>query len=257
MNQAHPQLPLPAPDAKPAEWLASRLSNVGTNWVTATVGAGWPAYARIFHPLDDTVDALRWSSVAAANGRTMYPAAQWEVISSNRSVPGGPRGRGFPGAPELGHLNQRSLSAVCQLLAPHTTTAEQCWFALWDGRAWMHAAGASMMPKPSRDSTAVTLAPRQLDLSAPRFALPYRSYYLFGGALQDAVRLGYWVTADSFRPQSPNLMWPNDHAWCLASEIDFDTTLVGGSRQLISDLTASPRLEVLAISPTHALEVAE
>ncbi len=83
--------------------------------------------------------------------------------------------------------------------------------------------------------------------------MPYRSYHLFGGPLQDATQLGYWVNADCLHPQSPNLMWPNDHAWCLATEIDFDTTLVGGSQDLVADITASPRLEALAISPEAAV----
>ncbi len=34
--------------------------------------------------------------------------------------------------------------------------------------------------------------------------------------------------------QSPNICWPADRASCAASEIDFDSTLVAGSEELIT-----------------------
>jgi len=36
----------------------------------------------------------------------------------------------------------------------------------------------------------------------------------------------------------PNLWWPDDRAWCVASEIDLDETFVGGTRTLIDDILA-------------------
>jgi hypothetical protein len=51
------------------------------------------------------------------------------------------------------------------------------------------------------------------------------------------------LTADHFVPQSPNLFWPQDHAWCVASEIDLFCTLVAGSEALASALLSDPRLE--------------
>ncbi len=255
MDEQPIRVPPPAGSAEPAEWLTSRIAMFGANWVTGTVGTGWPAYARIFHPLDDAVDALRWSDVAATHGHRMHPGAQWEIISTDQPDLPLKSGRGFPGEPELGHLHQRALAALCHILAPHTTTAQRCWFALWEGRGWMHEGAHTMLtaPGPSGDGTAAAPHDWQLELTGPKFALPYRSYHLFGGPLQDATQLGYWVSADCFHPQSPNLMWPNDHAWCLATEIDFDTTLVGGSQDLVADITASPHLEALAISPEAAV----
>ena len=47
-----------------------------------------------------------------------------------------------------------------------------------------------------------------------------------------------------FVPQSPNLFWPRDRAWCVASEIDLFCTLVAGSNALAEKLIANPRLEV-------------
>ncbi len=88
----------------------------------------------------------------------------------------------------------------------------------------------------------------QLDLTGPTFELPGRTYHLFDGPGQVATRIGYWITKDWFAPQSPSIFWPDDHAWCVATEVDADTTLVGGSRDLIAQVTNSPLLEALPIA---------
>jgi hypothetical protein len=36
-----------------------------------------------------------------------------------------------------------------------------------------------------------------------------------------------------------NLAWPDDRSWFVASEIDFDSTVVGGSRELVDRVLAS------------------
>lgn len=48
--------------------------------------------------------------------------------------------------------------------------------------------------------------------------------------------------------QSPSIVWPDDHSWVLATEIDFDSTLVAGTTALIRELAQTPGLEVLPIS---------
>jgi hypothetical protein len=49
-------------------------------------------------------------------------------------------------------------------------------------------------------------------------------------------------------PDPVNLWWPADRAWCVASEIDFNTTYVGGSAPCIADVLADPRIEAMATS---------
>lgn len=59
---------------------------------------------------------------------------------------------------------------------------------------------------------------------------------------------------DWFASQSPSLFWPADDAWCVASEIDFDSTLVGGSSALVQAITDSAALEAFAIEPDAPFE---
>jgi hypothetical protein len=56
--------------------------------------------------------------------------------------------------------------------------------------------------------------------------LPNRDYLLFRGSI---ARAAGWQ-------DGPNLWWPVDRAWCVASEIDLLHTYVGGSKELIADL---------------------
>ena len=53
---------------------------------------------------------------------------------------------------------------------------------------------------------------------------------------------------------SVSLFWPADRSWCVATEIDYDSTLVGGSGRLVSDLLATSDLEAWPIAPDDSLQ---
>jgi hypothetical protein len=54
-------------------------------------------------------------------------------------------------------------------------------------------------------------------------------------------------------PQSPNLFWPDDRAWCAASEIDLDSTYIGCSEETAAALLADPRLETWPVNASDAI----
>ena len=78
----------------------------------------------------------------------------------------------------------------------------------------------------------------------PRVELPHRNYALFAGEL---AALGSLMEAQD--DHSPNLWWPEDRAWCVATEIDLAWTYVGGPVTLINDLLTNPHLETQRASP--------
>jgi len=47
--------------------------------------------------------------------------------------------------------------------------------------------------------------------------------------------------------------WPDDHAWCVASEIDFPYTYVGGSQELIAAIIDDPAIEALPATDTDGI----
>ena len=48
---------------------------------------------------------------------------------------------------------------------------------------------------------------------------------------------------------APSLWWPDDRAWFVATEIDFNWTYVGGTRDCIEGVLADPSLEALPTNP--------
>jgi hypothetical protein len=90
-------------------------------------------------------------------------------------------------------------------------------------------------------------------LDGPRIRLPGRDYILFAGSLAAAPELGWANPSGGFLPQSPNLFWPQDHAWCVASEIDLFCTLIAGSEALAQALMGDPRLETWRVRPADPI----
>jgi hypothetical protein len=129
-----------------------------------------------------------------------------------------------------------------------------CWFALWEGWAEMTGAG-SLISATNTGGSSPRPAPSewQLDPRAARFELPWRAYYLFTGPLPDALRFGHWASEDWFLPRSPNLFWPDDQSWCVASEVDFDSTLIAGPAALVEEVVRSDELEAWQVNPGDSL----
>jgi hypothetical protein len=68
-----------------------------------------------------------------------------------------------------------------------------------------------------------------------RVRLPNRDYLLFRGPIDKAQG---WE-------DGPNLWWPDDRSWCVASEIDLPCSYVGGSQEMIDGILADPAVEAL------------
>jgi hypothetical protein len=70
---------------------------------------------------------------------------------------------------------------------------------------------------------------------------PGRDYLLFQGPLNQVksfIDTPGWI-------ESPNIWWPEDRAWCVATEIDLFDTYVGGSEACIERILGCQDLEVL------------
>lgn len=107
---------------------------------------------------------------------------------------------------------------------------------------------ARNVPKPGSGVLPAEIA------TGPRFDLhggTGRHYVLFEAGANDFADAGWparapWVDEAPWT-QSPSILWPEDHSWMLATEIDYDSTLVAGTRELISELIQTPGLEVLPL----------
>ncbi len=232
-------------DVSPAEWVAAGVGPFGSG-VESLVPRGLDAYARVLHPaLSGDRSPVRWDTVTEWSGRTAHPLAQFAAIARPRSGAG--RGAApFYAPPPVGDLPEPVLGSLCDVLAKHTRTPGRCWFCLWDGYGWISGSpSVSVLGDPAPIPPVFGPA----TLSAPRVGLPERAYLLFEGPLGAASDMGWWgANGELVTPQSPNLFWPDDRAWCVATEIDLDSTFVGGSAALIDDVLRDDRLEAW---PSH------
>jgi hypothetical protein len=55
--------------------------------------------------------------------------------------------------------------------------------------------------------------------------------------------MGWNGSPGGFEAQSPSLLWPADRSWCVGTEIDFESTLVGGSSDLIGAVLTAAGLD--------------
>ncbi|MGH8301512.1 MAG: hypothetical protein ACRET5_08615, partial [Steroidobacteraceae bacterium] len=181
-------------------WVRQRMSGeLGT--VTGAVPDGYSAYARILHPAS-TPDGwpVAWREVAKGTAKKVHPLVQWHALVGADDYLNLTDSRWRGGDPERGNLPPTLLRPLLRILAAHTGSPERCWFCVWEGYGW---------PGSYAEET---------------LALPKREYVVFTGSLDELMATPWYAVYD----QSPNLFWPDDRAWCVATEIDFDSTLVGG-----------------------------
>lgn len=217
--------------ADPATWLVAALQTFGES-VTSLVPGGFAAYVRVFHPAyrrteEGTLVPVRWAAIAAANGTEAHPIMQLiPLVRSEKFIHEGEPGV-YDHPPHEGSLPAELIAPLLGVLSRHTTTPDRCWFAVWMG---FGATGASLR-------------------AAARFHLPARDYYLLEGPIGAASE----TVLDPPSRQSPNLWWPDDHAWCVATEIDLNTTYIGCSELCRDALLALPELETAAVTSDDAI----
>ena len=239
----------PSEEVQAADWIRERLHPFAQD-VGSVIPPGFDAYARIFHPASASRDwnpvDVRWSTVASWSGRTVHPEMQFHAIASPVER-GEPVGRlPLSGEPGLGVLSKAQMRALTGLL-PKFTSIAQTWFCLWDGYGYVTGAVTALYAFSQGPPTAGAPRARRWNLRMPvpkgrgnlpdrkRVRLPHRDYLLFRGPVSRAQG---WE-------DGPNLWWPDDHAWCVASEIDLPYTYVGGPEALIDAILAHPAIEAL------------
>ncbi len=222
-------LPRHTTDPALCAWLAPRLLPWGPTGVRvgSMVPTGFAAYVRILHPLQD---GRRWREIAEANGRVLHPLAQWSHFFDTLHHPNL--------WPPSGHLPRSEHVA----LVAHLPSSGDVTYAVREGHGWWRD-GAAGPHDP--DLTAYEIpAPTRIPGDAePVLALPHRRYHLFRAPLAAHEA---WVE-DQDVEQSATLVWPDDHGWCLATEVDFDFTLLGCARATADAVLDDPRLEAFEV----------
>ena len=110
-------------------------------------------------------------------------------------------------------------------LARFTSTPQECCFCVWEGY--------SDIPLPS---------------GVPLVDLVHRRYALLRGPLAD---IDAWEDdLGGGQPIAPPaFVWPADHRWCLASDVDPHWAGIGAEQSAVDALIGDPELDVVAAEP--------
>ncbi|WP_265523454.1 hypothetical protein [Oerskovia flava] len=179
------------------------------------------------------------------------------------------------GTRERGRLDVELLAGVARHLAAHTSTPQDGVAAIWEGWGGLvSASGRAPLVDPGRVGFFAGIAgglserwrrrgepapdpgilPPEV-AAGPRFRLPPGGdYILFRAGAKRFVDPRWvddapWLDAvGRHSPETPSLLWPDDHAWVLVTDTEADRTVVAGSRALVDALTRDKTIET---APAH------
>lgn len=235
------------------DWITQYLrADLGR--VSSHVPDCYQRYLRILHPAQrcDGRQAT-WREVALEKDRQVHPLVQWHALIG-ASDPERISSRYWQGvSPEVGMLPRKLFQSLCLSLLEWTPDSSACFFGVWEG--WSTGVSVSGPKDGGRPPQLIADAAEEsenaravTESDAKRLELPHRSYVVLRGALESFAksprRLGAIV---------PNLIWPTDRSWFVATEIDFDSTLVAGSREMTAAIMASDKFETWEVSPRDSL----
>jgi len=125
-------------------------------------------------------------------------------------------------------------ASLVAVLAGHTATPDDCFVGVWDGLGG---------PPPATHAPAGVIGRAE--------GVPHRSCWLFRGPLTDLLDTTQGLPGEYLVDGLPAFVWPADHAWCVARDVDPHWAGIGGALPLITRLVTDARLDVVPADPTE------
>lgn len=235
-------------------WLVERAGRWAT--VGGVAGTGFDAYARLLHPVgahrtdrnttDDRggpVDVehtrWRWAEVARRNGRVMHPLVQWFRITDNEQTRDWADGWWVDQSDD-GWFDPADLAVLTTHLRVATGTPDDLVVGAWEGT------GNPPWAESGRNGRA---------RARMQMHWPGRDMWLFGASVSELADPawaqrpvpGWECSRHGQKGPYTSLIWPEDHAWVVASEEDWDSTIVAGARALVDTILADDRFEAFEV----------
>lgn len=115
----------------------------------------------------------------------------------------------------------------------YSVTPDRAWFAVWEGHGFGSRANSRALQY------------------IPRFDLPHRRYYLLSGRTSAAALIEDPETGDW---RWPDLFWPDDRQWFVATDTDLWCLYVGGRSDFITELASRVATKAKTVGPETRLE---
>jgi len=241
-------------------WIKPALDGDWGGRVKNFVPQIYEAYARVFHPASDPAGKdVTWAEVARRLGTVAHREMQWHAIVGTAD-PDGVTDSRWPGqVPSIMEPPASVVDALVPILAAHTGTPESAYFGMSTIRSGVRDEWPGVLYEQTAREWVI--------LRGPLAAVDQIGFEPGGAGDKGLVWIASGIRAvratdeapaetegsDWVRRESPNLIWPEDRAWFVQSEYDYDSTVLGGSRALVDALLASPDLEVWDVDGEVAL----
>ncbi len=236
-------------------WIKPALEGDWGGRVKNLVPQVFEAYARIFHPAHDVDGSdVTWTEVARRLGAVSHREMQWHAIVGSWDPSNFTDSRWTGGDPYPGDLVEEKMDLLCGILARHTATTDNVYF----GISTIHAGvrdewpDATLYEQHARDWVVLhgpLGAVDEIAVSDRHPGIGVLYFYPKGEAPPPDYQ-----PPERWRRRTPDLIWPEDRAWFVQTEVDFDSTVLGGSRALIDELLATPELEVWEVDGEVSLQ---
>jgi hypothetical protein len=172
----------------------------------------------------------------------------------------------FSQEPREGHMYPDECHTLYTALTKWTTTPHACWLGIWEGwgsfgyprsmgffrrktRSGRVAGDGGGNVEVKRMETELLEVAERVRRS-PRFNHPGRSYLLAKSPCAAISELTHYPLG-----VTPSLAWPDDRAWFVGCEIDFDSTLIATSEECAAALLSDDRLETVVVRPEDRLDI--
>ncbi|MFH8252876.1 hypothetical protein ACH3VR_21095 [Microbacterium sp. B2969] len=231
-------------DVAAGGWIRDRLDDPWRGTMHDVVPHGFAAYARILHPrvselsrereegrIDPAVLSVVASHLAAHSGTPEIHVAVWDGWG------GLVGGLGVPPTPAVARSSNADGedSADPAVLERHREMLARSIHDPFNNVFRKHV----WLPGILSDEIS----------RGPRLVLPHREHVLFRGTIDELMDAAWAQRVPWAEPQapqftaSPSLVWPDDRAWVLATDVDADATIVAGPPALIRTLSTDARIE--------------
>ncbi|MDW3214021.1 MAG: hypothetical protein R8G01_08510 [Ilumatobacteraceae bacterium] len=173
-----------------------------------------------------------------------------------------------PGSDRFWSSYRELFATIASVGERHTSSPDRAWFAIWEGHGFDSSTRHIAHPGPLDDEARLQLEQERARLRAkddrrnssiraelttvPRFTMPYRTYHLVTGPVSAVTHLRNPAEPDAW--QRPELFWPDDRRWFVATDVDFWSLYVGGEHEFISDLVGAVATPSEVVTLDLALE---